>query len=238
MQQRSQPPNIRELAAIAWTKPVSARLNRKVVKCTLCPRLSEYIRNIGNQKVKRFSPDQYWARPVPSWGDPGARLLVVGLAPAAHGGNRTGRMFTGDSSGDWLARAMHETGFANIPVSRSKDDGLVLKDAYVTAAVRCAPPGNRPTPMEIANCSGYLSSEIALLRNARVVLALGRIAFDAYCKAARLNGLKFGHGLRYDLGGKALIASYHPSRQNTNTGRLTWLMWIDVFRMVRRLLDG
>lgn len=213
-------------------------LNRKVVKCTVCPRLSEYIRNVGNQKVKCFSLDQYWARPLPSWGDPRARLLVVGLAPAAHGGNRTGRMFTGDSSGDWLARAMYEMGFANIPVSRSKDDGLVLKDAYVTAAVRCAPPGNRPTRIEIANCSGYLSSEIALLGNVRVVLALGRIAFDAYCKAATLKRLKFGHGLRHNVGRKTLVASYHPSRQNTNTGRLTWAMWIEVFLTVRRLLDG
>lgn len=209
--------------------PGLEELNAQVVECARCPRLSEYIRKVGNEKVKRFALDQYWARPLPSWGDPKARLMVVGLAPATHGG---------DSSGDWLARAMHEMGFASLPASRSLVDGLVLKDAYVTAAVRCAPPGNRPTRIEIANCSGYLLSEIALLTNVRVVLAVGKIAFDTYCKAAKLTGMKFGHGHRYNLGGKVLIASYHPSRQNTNTGRLTWAMWIGVFRAAKSLLDG
>ncbi len=211
------------------------RLNAMVTECMLCPRLSRYIRQIGQEKVKRYASEEYWARPLPSWGDPNAKLLIVGLAPAAHGGNRTGRMFTGDSSGDWLARAMYETGFANMPTSRSKDDGLVLKGAYITAALRCAPPDNKPLPSELANCSQYLVSELGLLKNVKVVLALGKIGFDAYCKAVGAKGMVFGHGIRYDISGKVLLASYHPSRQNTNTGRLTWQMWIKIFRTARTL---
>jgi uracil-DNA glycosylase family 4 len=210
-------------------------LNSKVTECALCPRLSSYIRQVGREKVKRYAVEKYWARPLPSWGDPDARLLIVGLAPAAHGGNRTGRMFTGDSSGDWLAKAMHVTGFASMPTSRSKDDGLVLRGAYITAAVRCAPPDNKPLPSELANCSQYLVSELQLLKNVKVVLALGRIGFYAYCKAVGARGLSFGHGARYDVGGKALLASYHPSRQNTNTGKLTWRMWIKIFRTAKAL---
>lgn len=208
------------------------RLNDQVVGCERCPRLAAYIKEVGRTKVRRHAGDRYWARPLPSWGDPGARLLIVGLAPAAHGGNRTGRMFTGDSSGDWLARAMHETGFASMPTSRSKDDGLVLRDAYITAAVRCAPPDNKPLPSEIAQCAQYLAAELEILRDVKVVLALGRMAFGAYCKVAGLRGLEFAHGARYDIenGGKTLMASYHHSRQNTNTRRLTWEMWLDVFR--------
>lgn len=213
------------------------RLNSKITRCALCPRLSQYIRQVGQEKVKRFVSEEYWARPLPSWGDPNARLLIVGLAPAAHGGNRTGRMFTGDSSGDWLARAMHETGFASMPTSRSRYDGLVLRDAYVTAAVRCAPPGNKPLPSELLNCSQYLVSELRLLDNIRVVLALGKIGFDAYCRATGAKGFAFGHGARYHVNGKILLASYHPSRQNTNTGRLTWQMWMQVFRTARKILD-
>lgn len=210
-------------------------LNAKVTECAMCPRLSRYIRQVGREKVKRHANEEYWARPLPSLGDPNAKLLIVGLAPAAHGGNRTGRMFTGDSSGDWLARAMHETGFANMPTSRSRDDALVLKGAYITAAVRCAPPDNKPLPSELANCSQYLVSELQLLKNAKVVLALGKIGFDAYCKAIGVKGLAFGHGARYNAGGKVLLASYHPSRQNTNTGRLTWQMWIRIFRTAKAL---
>ena len=210
-------------------------LNAKVTECAMCPRLSRYIRQVGREKVKRHANEEYWARPLPSWGDPNARLLIVGLAPAAHGGNRTGRMFTGDSSGDWLARAMHETGFANMPTSRSRDDALVLKGAYITAAVRCAPPDNKPLPSELANCSQYLVSELQLLKNVKVVLALGKIGFDAYCKAIGVKGLAFGHGARHNVGGKVLLASYHPSRQNTNTGRLTWQMWIRIFRTAKAL---
>lgn len=213
-------------------------LNSMITKCALCPRLSQYIRQVGQDKVKRFASEEYWARPLPSWGDPNARLLIVGLAPAAHGGNRTGRMFTGDSSGDWLARAMHKAGFASMPTSRSKDDGLVLKDAYITAAVRCAPPGNKPLPSELQNCSQYLISELQLLRNVRVVLALGKIGFDAYCRATGAKGLAFAHGARYDVNGRVLLASYHPSRQNTNTGRLTWQMWMQIFRTARAILKN
>jgi len=212
------------------------QLNSRVTRCTLCPRLSQYVRQVGQEKVKRFAGEKYWARPLPSWGDPNARLLIVGLAPAAHGGNRTGRMFTGDSSGDWLARAMHATGFANMPTSRSKDDGLALNDAYITAAVRCAPPDNKPLPSELANCSQYLLAEMKLLENVTVVLALGKIAFDAYCRAAGLKGLSFGHGARFEVGGKILLSSYHPSRQNTNTGKLTWEMWFRIFETVRSMI--
>lgn len=211
-------------------------LNDSIINCKRCPRLAEYIAKVSQTKVRRFKDDEYWAKPLPSFGDPNARLLVVGLAPAAHGGNRTGRMFTGDSSGDWLAKAMFEAGFASVPYSRSKDDGLVLHDAYITAAARCAPPSNKPLPSEIASCSEYLAAELELLSNVKVVLALGRIAFDAYCKAAKTGRLEFGHGKIYNAAGKSLLASYHPSRQNTNTGRLTWQMWADVFRTAKKML--
>lgn len=213
------------------------QLNAAVTQCKLCPRLSHYIKQIGQKKVRRFSHEQYWAKPLPSFGDPQARVLIVGLALAAHGGNRTGRMFTGDSSGNWLTRALYESGFANMPTSQSRDDGLVLKDVYITAAVRCAPPGNKPLPSELANCSQYLAAELRILTNIKVTLALGKIAFDAYCRAAKLKGLVFRHGVRYALDGrKTLLASYHPSRQNTNTGRLTWQMWKEVFCAVQDLL--
>lgn len=212
------------------------RLNARVVRCKKCPRLAAYIRKVGREKVRRFSGEKYWARPLPSWGDPNARLLIVGLAPAAHGGNRTGRMFTGDSSGDWLARAMHENGFSSKPASISKNDGVVLADAYITAVVRCAPPDNKPLPSELASCSKYLSAELGMLKNVQVVLALGKIAFDAYCRAVMAKGLKFSHGARFEIAGKTLLASYHPSRQNTNTGRLTWEMWSGIFRTARSLL--
>lgn len=214
-------------------------LNAVVTRCTLCPRLSDYIKKVGKEKVKRYAQENYWARPLPSWGDPNARLLVLGLAPAAHGGNRTGRMFTGDSSGDWLMRAMYDTGFASMPTSLSRDDGLVLRDAYITAALRCAPPENKPNPGELANCSQYLSAEIEMLKNVVVVLALGRIAFEAYCRAADIKQAAFGHGLHYKLrNGKTVIASYHPSRQNTNTGKLSWNMWLDVFNLARKILTN
>lgn len=211
-------------------------LNRRVVACRQCPRLATYIRKVGREKVKRHASEKYWARPLPSWGDPNARLLIVGLAPAAHGGNRTGRMFTGDSSGDWLARAMYESGFASKSSSNSRDDGLELYDAYITAAVRCAPPDNKPLPAELANCSKYLSAEIGMLRNVQVVLTLGKISFDAYCGTAGMKGLSFAHGACYDILGKILLASYHPSKQNTNTGRLTWEMWTEIFATARSML--
>lgn len=213
-------------------------INHKVIECTCCPRLSQYIKQIGQEKVKRFISEEYWARPLPSWGDPNARLLIVGLAPAAHGGNRTGRMFTGDGSGDWLARAMYESGFANMPTSRSKDDGLVLKDAYITAAIRCAPPDNKPLTIELMNCSQYLVSELQILKDIKVILMLGKVGFDAYCRAAGLRKLRFSHGASYEINDKMLLASYHPSRQNTNTGKLTWHMWFDIFKKARSILGS
>ena len=213
-------------------------INHKVIGCTRCPRLSQYIKQIGQEKVKRFISEEYWARPLPSWGDPDARLLIVGLAPAAHGGNRTGRMFTGDGSGDWLARVMYQSGFANMPTSRSKDDGLVLKDAYITAAIRCAPPDNKPLTIELMNCSQYLVSELQILKNIKVILMLGKIGFEAYCKAAGLRKIRFSHGASYEINGKMLLASYHPSRQNTNTGKLTWQMWFDIFKKARSILGS
>jgi uracil-DNA glycosylase len=213
------------------------KLNAQIIECELCPRLTQYIRQVGREKVRRFAKEQYWAQPLPSWGDPNARLLIVGLAPAAHGGNRTGRMFTGDSSGDWIARAMYKTGFANLAASTSRDDGLVLKGIYITAAVHCAPPGNKPLPSELLNCSQYLVSELRLLANVRVVLALGKIGFDAYCRAIGAKGFVFQHGASYQVNGKTLLASYHPSRQNTNTGKLTWHMLLRIFKSARAIIE-
>jgi uracil-DNA glycosylase family 4 len=193
---------------------------------------------------RRFRGQSYWARPLPGFGDPRARLLLVGLAPAAHGGNRTGRMFTGDESGNWLYRALHEAGFANQPDARHRNDGLRLRDAYITAAIRCAPPANRPQPDEIVNCEPYLLAELRLLRRVRVVVGLGRIGWQAYLRARRALGLplpaplpKFGHGAVATFSdGLALIASYHPSQQNTFTGKLTRAMLRDVFVTARTLL--
>ena len=157
-------------------------LNKKIIECNLCPRLLNYIHQVGEIKVKRFIDEHYWAKPLQGFGDVRAKLLIIGLAPAAHGGNRTGRMFTGDESGDWLARVMFDTGFANIPTSKSSNDGLILKDAYITAIIRCAPPLNKPSSVEISNCSQYLLTELNILSNTKVVLTLGRIAFDTFCK--------------------------------------------------------
>jgi uracil-DNA glycosylase len=216
------------------------QVNEKVVRCKLCPRLIRYIQEIGKTKTKKFKDQDYWAKPVPTFGDPKAKLLVIGLAPAAHGGNRTGRIFTGDSSGDWLVRALFETGFANKPTSISRDDGLILKDVYLTAAVRCAPPLNKPARSEISNCSQYLIAETKILeKTTKVILALGKIAFDAYCNVCNIKGLKFGHHKIYSIyNDKTLIASYHPSRRNTNTRTLTWQMWIDIFKTARSIIDG
>ena len=216
------------------------KVNETAVHCKLCPRLSKYIREVRKTKTKKYMNQVYWARPVPTFGDPKAKLLVIGLAPAAHGGNRTGRVFTGDSSGDWLVRALFETGFANKPASVSRDDGLILKDAYLTAAVRCAPPLNKPDPSEISNCSQYLLAETKILeRTTKVILTLGKIAFDAYRSVCNVKGLMFGHSKIYPVfDGKTLIVSYHPSRRNTNTGTLTWQMWINIFQTARSIING
>ena len=204
-----------------------------------------YRRRVAREKRRAFAEQVYWGRPVPGWGDAAARLLVVGLAPAAHGANRTGRMFTGDSSGDWLYAALHRFGFANRPTSHDRRDGLRLTGCYITAAVRCAPPDNKPTPAELKHCRVYLEAELGLLTRARVVLVLGRIAHDAYLRAAgwqeRLaprERPRFAHGAVARLpDGTILLSSYHPSRQNTNTGTLTRAMWHGVFRTARRLVQ-
>ncbi len=230
------------MAEGSLTVPDLAALNEGVINCRLCPRLVAYREQVGRIKKREFRDWDYWARPVPGFGDPAARLLVVGLAPAAHGANRTGRMFTGDSSGNWLIRALYKFGFASRPVSLGRDDGLELKDAYLTAVVRCAPPGNRPTPAEISACRRYLVAELGLLTRVRVVVALGHIAFAGFLAAYYWpdrppRGLAFAHGGRYDLGRVTLIASYHPSRQNTQTGRLTEEMLDRVFALARSELD-
>jgi uracil-DNA glycosylase family 4 len=206
-----------------------ARVRRDVVACERCPRLRAWCREVARVKVKRFQDQEYWGRPVPGWGDPEARLFVVGLAPAAHGGNRTGRVFTGDRSGDFLFAGLHRAGFATQPTSISRDDGLRLLDCYVAAAVRCAPPANRPQPEEIGRCREYLAREWRLLRRVRAILALGKVGQDAVLALLRQEGrvparkaFAFGHRRSHDLGdGLALFASYHPSQQNTFTGKLT-----------------
>ena len=221
-----------------------ARLQETIVACRACPRLTRHRERIAATKVRRYRDWEYWGRPVPSFGDPAARLLVVGLAPAAHGGNRTGRIFTGDRSGDWLFAALHRFGFANQPTSTHRGDGLTLRDCYITAAVRCAPPGNRPSRAEFDRCRPFLLEEIRLLGRIEAVVALGRIALDAYFEARRALGQPlpsprpaFRHGATSHLpGGPLLVTSYHPSQQNTFTGRLTRPMFYRVFARVRRAL--
>ena len=215
-------------------------LRDEIVGCTRCPRLVEWRERVAVEKRAAYREWEYWGRPVPGFGDPEAELFVVGLAPAAHGGNRTGRVFTGDRSADWLYRALHRAGYANQPTSERRDDGLRLTGAYVTAAVRCAPPANRPTPAERDLCHPYLERELALLRRARVILALGAFA---YASVARLTGLRprprFGHGVEAPLPeGRTLLCSYHPSQQNTFTGRLTEEMFDAVFARARELAES
>ena len=212
-------------------------LKQEILECALCPRLYRYTREVARTKVRRFADQTYHGGPLPGFGDPRARLLVVGLAPAAHGGNRTGRMFTGDSSADWLMRAMHKNGFASIPTSESADDGLVLHDAYVTAAARCAPPQNRPTAEELRNCSPYLRREMEVLSNVRVVLCLGGVAYQAVCRILGTRPERFGHSRLFMHGHLRILTSYHPSRQNTQTGRLSWEEWDGVFARAKGLLD-
>ena len=219
------------------------KIRRDVVGCALCPRLVAWRQEAARRPPRRYRGQPYWARPLPAFGDPEARLLVVGLAPAAHGGNRTGRLFTGDSSGASLYRALYETGFANKPESRSADDGLKLRGCLVTAAARCAPPANRPTPEELSNCRPYLERELSAVPSIRVVVALGTVAFAACLRAFRQIGVvpprplpKFRHGGEVAVGPYVLLASYHPSQQNTFTGKLTPAMLRTVFRRARALL--
>jgi uracil-DNA glycosylase family 4 len=218
-------------------------LHKEVVACTRCPRLVEYRERIGREKRRAYLTHNYWAKPVPGFGDPNARVLVLGLAPGAHGSNRTGRPFTGDASGNFMYPVLHRAGFASQPTATSIDDGLKLTDLYITAAVRCAPPDNKPLPEEIANCSSFLDREISALKNVKVVIALGKIGFDAYLNHLKRRGVVtrkaeyvFGHSLSYTMpNGNILLASYHPSNQNTNTGKLTEAMFAEIFREAKQL---
>ncbi len=224
-----------------------AVVRNAIVSCEKCPRLRKYCAEIARVKRRAFRDEIYWGKPVPGFGDPRARVLLIALAPAAHGANRTGRVFTGDGpggSGDFLMAALHRAGFANIPTSRHRDDGLALHDAFIAAAARCAPPDNKPTPDEIVNCRPHLEAEIAALPRIRIIVCLGKIAFDAYLRLLRQTGVivrprpAFGHGVMYQLpNGQILIGCYHPSRQNTNTGTLTARMMDDVFRQVSDTLQ-
>ena len=221
-------------------------MRRGIVACERCPRLRDYCARVAREKKREFRDWIYWGKPVPGFGDPRARLLVVGLAPAAHGGNRTGRVFTGDSSGDWLYEALHRFGFASQAESTGRDDGLHLDDCWVSAAGRCAPPQNKPTRDELDRCRPWLAAELALLDRVRVVVALGRIGHEAWLRASGWWGRlaprdrpRFAHGAEATLeGGITLIASFHPSRQNTHTGRLTRPMWHAVFRRARGCVEG
>jgi uracil-DNA glycosylase family 4 len=215
-------------------KSISA-LNKKIENCTKCPRLAQYIREVAKNKVRRFSDQDYYGKPLSGFGDINAKLLIVGLAPAAHGGNRTGRMFTGDSSGDWLAKIMHKHGFASIPTSQTSNDGLLLKNAFITAAVRCAPPQNKPTKEEMETCFDYLNQEYKILKNITVILCLGKIAYDATCKLIKIKPEKFGHNKLFEYESVKVLTSYHPSKQNTQTGRLTWKQWSAVFQKAKKL---
>lgn len=220
-----------------------AELNSTVVGCELCPRLRRHSLLVSKRKRRQFMGWEYWGKPLPGFGDPQGRVMILGLAPAAHGGNRTGRMFTGNGSAQFLVAGLHRFGFANKPTSESVSDGLQLKDAYMTAIVRCAPPKNKPKPDEIVNCKRYWTQEFRLLRNVRVVLALGRIAFDTYVRFLKEQGVETGdlifqHAAFYKLPEPypALCASYHPSRQNTQTGKLTMKMFDRVFQRIHAFL--
>jgi len=221
-------------------------LNRDVVACTRCPRLVTYREQIAREKRRAYRDWEYWGKPVPGFGDPNARVLIMGLAPGAHGSNRTGRPFTGDSSGKFMYPVLHETGFANQATATERNDGLKLKDLYITAAVRCAPPDNKPLPAELLACSSFLDRELAGLENVKVVVALGKIGFDAYLNYVKRRGLLtskkeyvFRHGALHALpDGKLLLASYHPSNQNTQTGKLTREMFVEIFRHAAKLAHG
>lgn len=221
-----------------------AGVQRAVVGCERCARLRQYCAGIAATRRRAYRDETYWGQPVPAFGDPHARLLIVGLAPGAHGANRTGRMFTGDASGDWLYEALHAHGFANQPTSVSRDDGLELKDCFITAAGRCAPPDNKPTPEELGHCREFLEAELRLLAHVQVVLTLGRIGHEAFVRSSgwweRLAPVErpaFGHGAESRLpDGRVLLSSFHPSRQNTQTGKLTRAMWHGIFARARALL--
>jgi len=221
------------------------QLNDEVIACTRCPRLVEYRQKIAREKRRAYRDCEYWGKPVPGFGDPNARVLIMGLAPGAHGSNRTGRPFTGDASGKFMYPVLYETGFANQPNATDRDDGLELKNLYITAAVRCAPPDNKPLPEELANCAPYLDRELEGLKNVKVVVALGKIGFDAYLnhlkrrgQLARKRPYVFQHRAKYEMAdGRTLLASYHPSNQNTQTGKLTRQMFVQIFKEAARIAD-
>jgi uracil-DNA glycosylase family 4 len=220
-------------------------LNAEVVACTRCPRLVAYREKVACEKRRAYRECEYWGKPVPGFGDPDARVMVLGLAPGAHGSNRTGRPFTGDASGKFMFPVLYETGFANQPNATDREDGLKLKDIYITAAVRCAPPDNKPLPQELANCASYLDRELKGLKKVKVVVALGRIGFDAYLNYLKRRGQLptrkayiFQHAAHYKMAdGKTLLASYHPSNQNTQTGKLTRPMFVKIFKEAARIAD-
>lgn len=219
-------------------------LNREVIACTRCPRLVAYREQVAREKRRAYREWDYWGKPVPGFGDPNARVLVMGLAPGAHGSNRTGRPFTGDASGNFMYPVLYETGFASQPTATDRNDGLTLKNLYITAAVRCAPPDNKPLPQELTECSHFLDREIAGLSKVKVVVALGKIGFDAYLNYLKRRGMLpskrdylFKHGVTYRLpDGNVLLASYHPSNQNTQTGKLTREMFVEIFQAAARLV--
>lgn len=213
------------------------QLNQKIIKCKKCPRLVLYTRKIAKEKVKRFHKEKYWGKPLTGFGDINAELLIVGLAPAAHGGNRTGRMFTGDSSGDWVARVLYENGFATKSTSTHLGDGFSLINAYITAAVKCAPPQNKPLKEEFDNCSSFLKEELTILKSVRVIVCLGKIAFDSCCKLLHIKGVKFVHGRTLQHDKLVIISTYHPSRQNTQTGRLEWKQWAAIFSKAKKIIE-
>jgi len=218
------------------------KLQRIVMGCRKCPRLVAYLQEVPKHKPKRYKDWDYWSKPLPSFGDPEARVLIVGLAPAANGGNRTGRMFTGDSSGEWLFGTLYRFGLANGLNSLRRDDGFALRDCYITATIRCAPPKNKPLPEEIENCRPYFLQELGLLKSSKVIVALGQIAFAQTLKSLRRKGLEipsldFGHGRVYPLpNGQTLISTYHPSQQNTQTGKLTHRMFDRIFERAQKNL--
>jgi uracil-DNA glycosylase family 4 len=243
----SSPPLYRSLPATAAPAEAGLELlQKRIIACERCPRLRAYCGKIAREKRRAYRDQTYWGRPVPGFGDAHARLLILGLAPGAHGSNRTGRPFTGDGSGNFLYPVLHEAGFASQPNATDADDGLLLRDAFITSVGRCAPPGNKPAAEELRNCAPFLDEEISLLARLRVVVCLGRIAWDGYLAhlrrggfASGLSGFPFAHGAEYRLAhGGVLLGSYHPSLQNTNTGRLTRAMFLDIFLHARRLLDA
>lgn len=222
-------------------KNTHLNLSKRITSCKKCPRLVQYLTEVSRNKVKRFRDSPYWGKPVPGFGDQDPQVLFIGLAPAAHGGNRTGRMFTGDHSGNWLIQALYDFGFANKPTSESCTDGLRLKNVFLTATTRCAPPKNKPTSIEIKSCYNFLEEEFRIMPRIKIVVALGRIAFQTALQHLSLTSNKkfiFRHGAIYKLqNGLVLLCSYHPSRQNTQTRRLTWGMWVEVFQTIKRELE-